>query len=108
MRKSVLRKIQRVYQYWVNYSTQGGAKRCGPYWRGEYREKGRSISVYIGKELPDSLGYLLHGRYKRPGYNQYTWPGRKEGGDKNNRTKQKGEGSKEKAGRVKAAKGATV
>jgi len=108
MKRGVIRKIQRVYQYWVNYSTLGAVKRCGPYWRGSYYENGKERTVYIGKELPDSLMCLLEGRYKRSGYEDYTWPGRKEGGDKNDKTKQKGEGSKPKAGRVKAAKGATV
>ena len=78
MRKSVVRKIKRVYQYWVNYKTLDGVKRCGPYWRGSYYENGKERTVYIGKELPDSLRYLLDGRYKRPGYQEFTWPGRAE------------------------------
>lgn len=78
MRRGVLRKIRRVYQYWVNYKTLDGVKRTGPYWRGSYTEGNKEVSVYIGKELPDSLRYLLDGRYKRPGYSGYTWPGRKE------------------------------
>ena len=83
MRKSILRKIRRVYEFWVVRKTEEGVKKCGPYWRGEYWENGGSVSVYIGKELPDSLRYLLEGRYKRPGCKDYTWPGLKEGGDKN-------------------------
>ena len=80
MRKSVLRKIRRVYQFWVKYDTQSGVKRSGPYWRGQYWEGGKEVCVYLGKELPDSLRHLLDGRYKRPGYKDYTWPGHQEGG----------------------------
>ena len=76
MKKSVLRKIRRVYQYWVKQESKDGVKRTGPYWRGSYTEGNKEVSVYIGKELPDSLRYLLDGRYKRPGYETYTWPGR--------------------------------
>lgn len=78
MKKSVLRKIKRVYQFRVKYKTQDSVKSTGPYWRGMYTENGRKVTVYLGKELPDSLRYLLEGRYKRPGYEGYTWPGRKE------------------------------
>ncbi|MBA7702149.1 hypothetical protein ES703_110906 [subsurface metagenome] len=82
MKKCVMRKIKRVYQFWVKYKTKNGVKSTGPYWRGEYTENGRQISVYIGKELPDSLRFLLDGRFKRPGYEGYTWPGSKaRGGD---------------------------
>jgi len=101
MKKSALGKIKRVYRYWVNYKTLDGVKRCGPYWRGSYTEGDKEVSVYIGKELPDSLRYLLDGRYKRPGYKGYTWPGRKEGGDKNVKARAKREGSKSQADRVK-------
>ena len=76
MRKSIVRKIRRVYQYWVVRKTQEGVKKCGPYWRGSYTEGDKEVSVYLGKELPDGLRYLLEGRYKRPGYKDYTWPGR--------------------------------
>ena len=83
MRKSDLRKVRRVYRSYVKYKTRKGIRSCGPYWRGMYLENGRSVTVHIGKELPDSLRYLLDGRYKRPGCKEYTWPGRKEGGEQN-------------------------
>ncbi len=83
MRKSVLRKIRRVYQVWVKYNTLNGVKRCGPYWRGQYWEDGKEVCVYLGKKVPKSLQHLLDGRYKRPGYKDYTWPGLKEGGGQN-------------------------
>ncbi|MBA7611026.1 hypothetical protein ES703_18242 [subsurface metagenome] len=86
MKRGVLRKIRRVYQYWVEEKTKAGVKRYGPYWRGSYYENGRERTVYIGKEVPGGLRYLLDGRYRRPGYEEYTWPGRKEGGEKNVKT----------------------
>ncbi len=87
MKRGVLRKIRRVYQYWVKQKSKDGVKRTGPYWRGSYTEENKEVSVYIGKKLPDSLMYLLDGRYKRPGCKEYTWPGRRDGGDKNVKTR---------------------
>jgi len=78
MKKSVLGKITRVEQFYSRYKTRDGVKRSGPYWRGTYWEKGKEVTVYLGKELPDSLRYLLEGRYKRRGYKNYAWPGLKE------------------------------
>ncbi|MBA7630563.1 hypothetical protein ES703_38086 [subsurface metagenome] len=76
MRKSVLGKIIRVEQFYSRYNTRSGVKRSGPYWRGVWWESGRKVTVYLGKELPDSLRYLLEGRLKRRGYKNYAWPGR--------------------------------
>ena len=87
MRKSDLGKIRRVYCAYMKYKTRKGIRSCGPYWQGMYWENGRSVSVYIGKELPDSLRYLLDGRYKRPGCETYTWPGLKQGGNENVKTR---------------------
>ena len=78
MKKSVLRKIIRVEQFYSRYKTRNGLRRSGPYWRGVYWEKGGKVTVYLGKELPDSLRYLLEGRLKRRGYKNYAWPGRAE------------------------------
>ncbi|MBA7644118.1 hypothetical protein ES703_51855 [subsurface metagenome] len=86
MRKSDLGKVRRVYRAYVKYKTRKGIRSCGPYWQGRYWENGRSVTVYIGKELPDNLRYLLEGRYKRPGCEDYTWPGLKEGGRNNVKT----------------------
>ena len=86
MRKSDLEKVRRVYQCYMKYKTLKGVRSCGPYWQGMYWENGRSVTLYIGKELPDSLRYLLAGRYKRPGSKAYTWPGSKEGGEQNVKT----------------------
>ena len=76
MKKSVLGKIIRVEQFYSIYKKRNGVGRSGPYWRGIYKEKGKEVVVYIGKELPDSLRYLLEGRLKRRGYKNYAWPGR--------------------------------
>jgi len=78
MKKGVEGKIKSVFKYWMRYKTKSGVKLCGPYWRGQYWENGKNRSVYIGKELPDSLKALFDGRFKRPGYKGYTWPGRKQ------------------------------
>ena len=86
MKKSVLRKITRVQEFYPRHKTRNGLKKSGPYWRGMYSEKGKEVSVYLGKELPDSLRYLLEGRLKRRGYKNYAWPGLKEGGGKNVKT----------------------
>lgn len=77
MKKSILRKIQRVEQFYVRTKNAGGLQGYGPYWRGTWFENGKERRVYLGKELPESLQYLLDGRYKRSGYKNYTWPGRK-------------------------------
>jgi len=76
MKKSVLRKITRVQQFYQRGKKGRSVKKYGPYWRGVYSEKGREVTVYLGKELPDSLRYLLEGRLKRRGYKNYAWPGR--------------------------------
>ena len=76
MKKSVLRKITRVQQFYQRRKKGRSVKTYGPYWRGVYSEKGREVTVYLGKELPDSLRYLLEGRLKRRGYKNYAWPGR--------------------------------
>ena len=82
MKKSVLGKITRVQEFYPRHKTRNGVKKSGPYWRGIYSEKGKEVTVYLGKELPESLRYLMDGRYKRRGYKLYTWPGRKpRGGD---------------------------
>ena len=76
MKKSVLRKIRRVEQFYSIYKTRSGVGRSGPYWRGIYTKKGKEVALYLGRELPDSLRHLLDGRYKRRGCKNYTWPGR--------------------------------
>lgn len=73
MRKGVLDKIQRVYQYYVTTYKKGKVYKRGPYWFGCYREKGKEFTVHIGKALPDELGKLLKERIKLPGDKKFTW-----------------------------------
>ncbi|MBA7552538.1 hypothetical protein ES705_45106 [subsurface metagenome] len=101
MKRGVLKKIRRLEQFWVEMDTPRGVRKYGPYWRGVYWANDREKTVYLGKELPGSLKYLLAGRVKRRGYKNYAWLGRKEGGGQNVNTKGKREGSKTQGGRVK-------
>jgi hypothetical protein len=70
-------KIKRVYQAYVTEKRGREKKINGPYWYGYWQENGKQQRGYIGKELPKSLKRLLKGRFKRPGYGQYAWPGLK-------------------------------
>ncbi|GAI59054.1 unnamed protein product [marine sediment metagenome] len=49
----------------------------GPYWFGYWQENGKQKGTYIGKELPESLKDMLERRFKKPGYKNYAWPGRR-------------------------------
>lgn len=74
MRAGMETRITRVYQQY-DIKRVGGEKRYyGPYWFGYFQENGKQNRVYIGKELPESLKYLIDGRVKKPGYKTYTWP----------------------------------
>ena len=77
MKPGMEEKIRTIYQYY-DIRKKGRKKRiCGPYWFGNFQENGKQRRVYVGKDLPESLKYLLEGRIKRPGYKNYTWPGRR-------------------------------
>lgn len=69
-------KITRVYYEYDIKRIRGEKRYYGPYWFGYYQENGKQGRVYIGKKLPKSLKYLVDGRFKKPGYKNYTWPGR--------------------------------
>jgi hypothetical protein len=77
MKEGMEKKITRIYQY--HQIRKQGRKRliCGPYWFGYFQENGKPRRVYVGKELPESLKYLLEGRFKKPGCRNYAWPGRR-------------------------------
>ncbi len=75
MKKSVLRKVRRLEALRVRKETKGGLKTYGPYWQGVWYENGVEKKVHLGREIPESLKYLMEGRYKRRGYKNYTWPG---------------------------------
>ncbi|MBA7533421.1 hypothetical protein ES705_25660 [subsurface metagenome] len=74
MKPGIEEKIQRVHQHY-SIKKKGREKRIyGPYWFGYWWENGKQKRAYIGKELTAGLRRLLEGRFKRPGYTQYTWP----------------------------------
>ena len=72
-----LEKVRRLARKYKKRQTKRGKVITGPYWTGYYQENGKSVEVYIGRELPESLRWLVKRRIKRPGYQNYTWPERK-------------------------------
>ena len=74
MDPEIMSKITRLGRYFQTYWTKSGECRTREYWYGFWQENGKPQRVYIGKELPKSLKYLLDGRFKKPGYQVYTWP----------------------------------
>ncbi|MBA7644303.1 hypothetical protein ES703_52045 [subsurface metagenome] len=77
MKEGEEERIVRVYQQYDTKKTPKGKRYYGPYWYGYFQENGKEKRVFIGKQLPDSMKYLIKERFKRPGYKNYTWPGRK-------------------------------
>jgi len=77
MKDGIEEKITRVYQHYK--ITKKGRKKfiSGPYWFGYWHENGKQKRVYIGKELTAGLKHMFEGRFKRPGYTNYVWPGRR-------------------------------
>jgi len=76
MNPITLSKITRVNPQFMTKKTPCGDHTTGPYWWGFYQEKGKTIKVYIGRQLPEELEVLLSTRVKLPGHTQYIWPGR--------------------------------
>jgi len=77
MKPGIEEKIRRIYQHY-DIRKSGKKKRVyGPYWFGYWEENGKLKRAFIGKVLPEGLKHLLEGRFKRPGYKNYAWPGRK-------------------------------
>ena len=74
MKADKLLRVTALYQRYHKEKRKGGIVRYGPFWYGWYREDGVQREVYIGKELPKDLQWLLEGRYKPPGYKQWRWP----------------------------------
>ena len=72
-----LEKITRVQKQYISRNTKRGKRQSGPYWFGLYQKDGKTVKVYIGKELPKGLRYLIKKRYRKPGHRNYTWPGPK-------------------------------
>jgi len=77
VKEGIKEKIVRVYQQYDIKNTKNGKRYYGPYWYGYFQKDGKTARVFIGKQLPKSMGYLIKERFKRPGYKNYTWPGRK-------------------------------
>ncbi len=75
MKDGDLKKIQRVYQYYVTTHKNGKAYKRGPYWRGSGTYNGIQYTVHIGKQLPTELQKLLNNRVERKGVKVYNWPG---------------------------------
>ncbi|GAJ11192.1 unnamed protein product [marine sediment metagenome] len=69
-----IKKVTRLLRHYVPRETPKGTVLNGPYWYGYWQENGRTIKVYLGKELQKELEYLIKKRHKKPGYQQYTWP----------------------------------
>jgi len=65
MKAEYIPKVQWVSQEYMVSWRGGTKKRWGPYWYGYWWENGGTRRVYIGKELPEYLGYLLEKRGKR-------------------------------------------
>lgn len=76
MDPQVISKITRVMSEFRTKHTKAGDHTTGPYWFGFWQENGKTIRVYIGRQLPEDLELLLSTRVKLPGHRQFIWPGR--------------------------------
>jgi len=74
MEPKLMARITRIEKRDISRTTKKGKRYSGPYWYGVSRENGKETTVYIGKELPKELERLIKKRYKKPGYQNYTWP----------------------------------
>ena len=74
MKDEHIKKIQRLHQKFQTMRIKGKKVKRGPYWYGYWMENGKQHIVYVGKDLPPYLKYLIQGKLKRPGCKYYTWP----------------------------------
>jgi len=74
MKPEEMMKIRGLYQSVMKLSYKGKKIKRGPYWFGWYMENGKQIRVYIGKDLPKHLQWLLDERVMLPGRKQWQWP----------------------------------
>ena len=74
MKPGEIEKIQGLFKqkFWSRY--KGKRVKRGPYWMGWYMQNGKQITLYIGKELPKQLEFLLKERFKLPGRMRWSWP----------------------------------
>ena len=73
MKDGDLKKIQRVYKYYVKTTKNGKSYKRGPYWRGSGTFNGISYTIHIGKVLSPELKKLLKGRREIKGAKRYSW-----------------------------------
>jgi len=74
MEQGLIGRIARLSKEYIPRMAKHGKTLDGPYWYGWYQENGKTKRVYIGKELPKELERLIKKRYKKPGFQRYTWP----------------------------------
>ncbi|MQY76025.1 MAG: hypothetical protein GH155_00140 [Spirochaeta sp.] len=75
-----LRKVQQVYKEKHMVSRPSGKVDEYHYWYGHWYENGKVHRVYLGKEVPKSLQYLLDGKKLGPAGIVYLWPNSTRGG----------------------------
>ena len=74
MKAKDMKKIERLTRFGAPGTKGGKPHLYGPYWWGCWQEDGQTKRVFIGKELPAELQWLLDGRIKRPGRRRWIWP----------------------------------
>jgi len=74
MDKKLIPKITRLGKEYIPHKQGRKVYRSGPYWFGYWWRKGKLNRIYVGKELPAELQYLLDNRYRIPGHKRWTWP----------------------------------
>lgn len=74
MNPEKIMKVQGLTQKSQTITSKGKTRRFGPYWYGWYMEDGKQKWVYIGKELPKHLEWMLRERFKLPGRQLWSWP----------------------------------
>jgi len=74
MKPGYTRKIERLTCFGC-HGTKGGEPHVyGPYWYGCWQEDGKQKRVYIGKEVPAELQWLLDGRVMPGRRRRWIWP----------------------------------
>ncbi len=77
MKLETINKVQGLFQTTFKRRVKDKTYTFGPYWRGWFMEDGKQKQLYIGKELPKELQYLLDGKVMRPGRKLWSWPAQK-------------------------------
>ena len=66
MDPQIIARITRIEKRRIPRKLKAGKSLSLPYYYGTYQENGKTITVYIGKELPKGLERLINKRYKKP------------------------------------------